>query len=321
LVAGGAALLLAVAIGLWAGGAFRDRRGDDSFRSETGGDRPSQGSGGRGGGGDDSKPTQGDIVTRVKQAAGIDLVSIPAGEFLMGSPKDDKDAYEEEKPQHKVRITRPFYLGKTKVTVGQFRRFVEAAGHTTEAEKAGDKWTWKKPGWGDRGFDQTDEHPVVWVSWNDAQAYCDWLDGLLGGEGTVRLPYEAQWEYSCRAKTTAGPTTKFSFGDSDADLGNYAWYRNNTDDKGTQPCGQKKPNAFGLCDMHGLAWEWCADGKRKYEDKDETDPVGPTGAGAPRVRRGGAWSTVPRLCRAAGRLDDAPSLRLGTFGFRVLAVR
>jgi formylglycine-generating enzyme required for sulfatase activity len=321
LAAGGVALLLAVAIGLWASGALRDKRGDDSFRPETGAERPSQGAGGRGGGGDDPKPAQGDIVTRVKQVAGIDLVPIPAGEFLMGSPKGDEDAFDDETPQHKVRITKPFYLGKTKVTVGQFRRFVDVTGHTTEAEKAGDKYTWKKPGHNDRSFEQTDEHPVVCVSWNDAKAYCDWLDGRLNGQGKVRLPSEAEWEYSCRAQTTAGPTTKYYFGDNDADLGDYAWYTSNTNDTGTRPCGQKKPNAFDLYDMHGLAWEWCADVKRKYEDHDETDPVGPTAAGASRVVRGGSWYFDPRRCRAAFRSVLAPSYRSDRIGFRVLVVR
>jgi formylglycine-generating enzyme required for sulfatase activity len=283
---GAAGLLLAGTIILWAAGVFGGKA-----QEENG-----------------SKPSADGIVAKVKEAGGIDLVAIPAGEFYMGSKPDDKDAKDREKPRHKVRISKPFYLGKYKVTVGQFQRFVKATDYQTEAEKAGDDETWKKP-----GFDQTDEHPVVCVSWNDAAAFCKWLAKETGAK--VRLPREAEWEYCCRAKTT----TKFYFGDDEADLGAYAWYTKNTNDKGTKSCGLKKPNNFGLYDMHGLAWEWCDDGKRTYKDQDETDPVGP--AGSSRVVRGGSWNCGPRDCRAAIRFDDAPSNRHGLNGFRVLVVR
>jgi formylglycine-generating enzyme required for sulfatase activity/tRNA A-37 threonylcarbamoyl transferase component Bud32 len=253
------------------------------------------------------KPEADGIVAKVKKVAGINLVAIPAGEFYMGSKPDDKDAYFDEKPRHRVRISKPFYLGKYKVTVGQFERFVKATDYETQAEKAGDKRTWKKP-----GFDQTDEHPVVYVSWNDAVAFCQWLAKETGAK--VRLPREAEWEYSCRAKTTR----KYCFGDDEADLGDYAWYIKNAG-SGTKPCGLKKHNYFGLYDMHGLAWEWCDDGKRTYKGQDETDPVGP--AGASRVIRGGSFYSGPRRCRAADRLDFAPSYRNDYLGFRVLVVR
>jgi formylglycine-generating enzyme required for sulfatase activity len=195
------------------------------------------------------------------------------------------------------------------VTVRQFRRFVDATGHKTEGEKAGDNNTWRNP-----GFAQTDDHPVVYVSWNDANAFCAWLARETGA--TVRLPREAEWEYSCRA----GSMTKYYFGDNDTDLGDYAWYSGNNTPSGTKPGGQKKPNAFGLYDMHGLAWEWCADGMRTYTDKTETDPEGPS-AGASRVYRGGSFSDVPRCCRAALRNVRAPSFRFDYVGFRVLVVR
>jgi formylglycine-generating enzyme required for sulfatase activity/tRNA A-37 threonylcarbamoyl transferase component Bud32 len=263
------------------------------------------------------KPEANTIVAKVKKVAGIDLVAIPAGEFYMGSRQDDKDAFDDEKPRHKVRISKPFYLGKFKVTVGQFKRFVKDTDYETEAEKAGDNRTWKKP-----RFDQTEEHPVVYVSWNDAVAFCQWLAKETGAK--VRLPHEAEWEYSCRARsTTKGwKPTKFYFGDDEADLGEYAWYDGNSKGK-THPCGLKKPNAFGLYDMHGLAWEWCNDGKRQYpkspKDTPELDPVGP--AGASRVRRGGSWNIYPRFCRAADRGGSAPSYRGDYLGFRVLVVR
>jgi formylglycine-generating enzyme required for sulfatase activity/serine/threonine protein kinase len=258
---------------------------------------------------DQPPPVAGDIVARVKTVAGIDLVSVPAGEFYMGSGADDKDAWDDEKPRHKVTISKPFYLGKYKVTVGQFKRFVQATGYKTEAEKAGDSSTWKQP-----GFAQTDEHPVVYLSWNDAHAFCQWLAEETGAK--VRLPSEAEWEYSCRA----GTTTKFYFGDNEADLGDYAWYAGNSGFR-THPCGRKKPNAFGLFDMHGLAWEWCVDGKQTYTDDVETDPEGPTSAGASRVSRGGSFDDGPRLCRAADRCGRAPSYRYVVIGFRVLVSR
>ena len=170
--------------------------------------------------------------------------------------------------------------------------------------------TWKNP-----GFDQTDEHPVVFVSWNDADAYCRWLAKETGAK--ARLPREAEWEYSCRARTT----TRYYFGDDEADLGTYAWYTKNTNDKGTQPCGLKKPNAFGLYDMHGLVWEWCADGKRKYKDEAETDPQGSTDASVARALRGGAFFNPPGLCRAASHVASRPSERSSAMGFRVFVSR
>ena len=150
--------------------------------------------------------------TLITNTIGMKLKLIPAGEFLMGSDESDSDASGAEKvagKKHLVRITRPFYLGTTEVTVGQFRRFVESAGYKTEAEsdgKGGDGWdeqaamfskrdpkyTWRSP-----GFAQTDDHPVVNVSWNDAMAFCDWLGKQE--VGTYRLPTEAEWEYGCRA--------------------------------------------------------------------------------------------------------------------------
>ncbi len=266
----------------------------------------------------DTETAETRLVAQVKEVAGMDLVPIPAGEFYMGSEKGDTDAFDDEKPRHKVRISDPFWLGKYKVTVGQFKRFVGASDYVTEAEKAKDKWTWRKPGYGDIGFDQTDEHPVVCVSWNDAKAYCTWVAEKTGVK--VRLPREAEWEYSCRARPTTKDwvTTKYYFGDNVANLGDYAWYVDNAKPYGTRPCGQKKPNAFGLYDMHGLAWEWCDDGKRTYSDEMETDRVS---AGASRVIRGGSFCYDPRRCRAASRYVSVPSSRGDGIGFRMLVSR
>ena len=250
-------------------------------------------------------PPADEIAVKVKKVAGIDLVAVPKGQFYMGSPASDNYADASERPQHKVTISRPFYLGRYDVTVGQFRRFADASGYQTEAEKARDQRTWRKP-----GFDQTDAYPVVCVSWNDAVAFCGWLAKETGAN--VRLPREAEWEFACRA----GTTTRFYFGDSEADLGDYGWYKKNANR--LQPCGQKKPNGIGLYDMHGLVWQWCADGKRTYRAKDETDPEGPTTAGTPRVIRGGTAFYEARQCRAASRDAAEPDGRNDHFGFRVL---
>jgi formylglycine-generating enzyme required for sulfatase activity len=205
------------------------------------------------------------------------LKLIPAGEFLMGSPESDKDAQIEEKPQHRVRITQPFYLGIYQVTRGQFRRFVDTAGYHTEAEKDGNGgWSWDparkwwvqdpKITWRSPDFDQTDDHPVVTVSWNDASAFCDWLSQKEGQK--YRLPTEAEWEYACRA----GTRTRYYSGDDPESLvamGNVAdatakatfpdWPTIGGHDGYvyTAPVGQFRPNDFGLYDMHGNVWEWC----------------------------------------------------------------
>jgi len=159
---------------------------------------------------------------QMTNSIGMKLVLIPAGEFLMGSPDSDKDANDGEKPQHSVRITRPFYLGATEVTVGQFRRVVESAGYRTESEKdvlggpgwdaaKGERVIDRKYTWRNAGFFQTGEHPVVNVSWNDALAFCDMLSVMEGlkREDGYRLPTEAEWEYACRA----GTATRYDNGD------------------------------------------------------------------------------------------------------------
>ena len=143
----------------------------------------------------------------ITNSIGMKLALIPAGEFLMGSPDSDKDAQADEKPQHRVRITRPFYLGATEVTQGQYRAV-----------------TGQSPS----NFKGSDDLPVEKVSWNDAIAFCDKLSelekGPLGG-ARYRLPTEAEWEYACRA----GSTTRFSFGDDAASLGEFAWYNGNSE--------------------------------------------------------------------------------------------
>src|SRR5262249_1018949 len=148
-------------------------------------------------------------MRELTNSIGMKLILIRAGEFLMGSPDGDGD--DDEHPQHRVRITQPFYLGVHEVTRGQFRRFVDEAGYQTETAQDGkDGWGGKEEAkkfeqnrgysWQNPGFEQTDDHPVVNVSWNDVVAFAAWLSRKEGD--TYRLPTEAEWEYACRAGTT-----------------------------------------------------------------------------------------------------------------------
>ncbi len=296
-----------------------------------------------------------DLIT--SRSTGMKLKLIPAGEFDMGSPDSDKDAIDPEKPRHQVRITRPFYLGLTEVTVGQFRQVAESTGYRTEAERNGvggwgwneakktfeqdPKYTWRNP-----GFPQSDDHPVTNVSWNDAIAFCDALSKLdeltpydrfgagqrSGGDG-YRLPTEAEWEYACRA----GTTTRYQSGDDPetvATVGNIAdatarskypdWWWSNAARDGyvyTAPVGRFRANAFGLFDMHGNVWEWCWDGYKAdyYKESPVDDPLGPSSA-SQRVRRGGSWVIEPGYARSAFRRDHMYNC-FYDLGFRLARVR
>ena len=263
------------------------------------------------------------------------LVLIPSGTFTMGSPETEKYRSDDEGPQRQVTMSSPFYMGVTEVTRGQFAAFVADSGYKTTAEKEGwayayDGRNWGKvtgASWRKVGFQQTDTHPVVCVSWDDATAFCTWLKGKTGR--SVQLPTESQWEYACRA----GTTTRFSFGDSDDDLHKHANYcdrsctldlpwkdKDHDDGYGfTSPAGSYKANAWGLYDMHGNVWEWCADWYAdSYANADTRDPKGPA-HGSARVLRGGSWNDIPQGCRAAVRGGDSPGGRL-YFGFRVVVV-
>jgi formylglycine-generating enzyme required for sulfatase activity len=297
-------------------------------------------------------------MQEIVNSVGMSLVLVPAGKFLMGSPDSDSDRYPNESPQHLVKITQPFYLGKFAVTRGQFQKFVEATGHQTEADKDGkgggrydaDKRTVSCPvagwNWLNTGFEQTDEHPVVNVSWNDARAFCAWLSQKEGKH--YRLPTEAEWEYSCRA----GSTTRFYSGDSEDSLCRVAniadqslkrqwdygslqnkafqkllsdWFDRVSWDDGypfTAPVGMFESNAFGLFDMHGNVWQWCEDryDKDYYQNSPARNPRGP-GTGSFHVLRGGSFSDPPRFCRAAFRIRSGPASRNFGIGFRVVRMR
>lgn len=276
--------------------------------------------------------------------AGITLVHIPAGSFVMGSPATEPGRRADE-PQRKVRITRDFYIGCFEVTRGQFAEFVRQSKYRTDAERgirggygfddATKKLSGpdKKYSWQFTGFAQTDDHPVVNVSWNDAQAFCRWLGTTENA--VYRLPTEAEWEYACRA----GTTTPYSNGadrERLVDVGNIvdADARTLFPDRQTiqssdgfiftAPVGRFAPNGFGLHDMHGNVWEWCADwhaapaAPEKNDGPGEVvDPQGPA-TGRDRVIHGGDWYHDWSFARSAQRFPIYPGLYRRHGGFRVV---
>ena len=243
-------------------------------------------------------------------SVGMEFILIPAGSFTMGSPKKEKRRSDREK-QVRVTITRAFELGKTVVTQKQW---AEVMGTTP---------------WDVEGFDEDgdevprtpegDNYPAVSISWGDATKFCKKLTALerksrkLSAKQKYRLPTEAEWEYACRA----GTTTAYSFRDAESSLGDYAWYDNNSKEN-LHEVATKKPNPWGLFDMHGNVWEWCEDW---YEESlsGGNDPKGPS-AGSYRVIRGGYWGFLASSCRSAYRTYRNPTGRYCSYGFRIVRV-
>jgi formylglycine-generating enzyme required for sulfatase activity len=264
------------------------------------------------------------VDVEVTNSIGMKLRLIPPGKFLMGSAEDDLGRAMYQGPQHGVTLTRSFFMGAHDVTVGQFKAFVKEKDYQTEADKGngatrlfpGRAWAQdSKANWRNPGYEQTDDHPVVCVSWNDARAFCDWLSARE--HKTYALPTEAQWEYGCRA----GSATTYYFGDDAKELEHYAWYLVNAESK-AHPVGQLKPNAWGLFDMHGNAWQWTADwfAPDYYLKSPENDPPG-AAAGVTRILRGGGWADSTAHCNNLFRnRAHAPSERYSHFGFRVVLV-
>lgn len=304
------------------------------------------------------------LDSQIQNSLGMKFVLIPPGEFVMGSdesaealaqdyPQYDRKRFVElsdEGPAHKVRITHPFYLGQYEVTVGEFRRFVEASGYQPESEADGtggygynpdydpaksargdafegrnQKYSWRNP-----GFPQDEHHPVVNVTWNDAVAMCKWLSKTEGH--TYRLPTEAEWEYAGRA----GTRTRYYSGndpqsllraanvfDAEAAKNWQQWKKFALDEADgfafTAPVGSFAPNAFGLYDIHGNAWEWTADwhDDRYYSYSPIDDPQGPA-TGTVRVRRGGSWHTWSFYARSSYRNWNSQDTRYTLVGMRLL---
>ncbi len=242
--------------------------------------------------GDDARAAGADANTlRLDVGGGVmlELVRVPAGEFMMGSSLGEVDYKEDEGPRHVVRFARPFYIGRYEVTQRQW------------AAVMGENPSWYKG----------DDLPVNKVNWSEAVEFCRQVQHVTGR--AVRLPSEAEWEYACRA----GTTTLYCFGDDAGRLSEYAWYRGG-EGSPLRPSavGQKRPNAWGLYDMHGNVWEWCAD---RYAPSYESAPDdgGPRRDGTQHVLRGGSWHNGPRFLRSAARLPRAGYFRSSYVGFRV----
>ena len=299
-----------------------------------------------------------------ENSIGMQMVRIPAGTFRMGSdatvdqlaadfPGYDRSRLQkldDEAPVHEVRITSPFYLGKFEVTVGQFRRFLAESGHVPESiadgtgaygynpdydpatSPRGDAFDGRSPrySWSNPGFPQGDNHPVVNVTWGDAQALAAWLSRKEGK--TYRLPTEAEWEYACRA----GTRTHYHAGNTPDDLlrvgntfdidaaenwpkwQNYA-LRGSDGFAFTAPVGSFAANAWGLHDMHGNAWEWVSDwhDDHYYSRSPVDNPQGPE-TGDVKVRRGGSWHTWSLYARASFRNWNSVQTRYTLLGMRLL---
>ncbi len=220
----------------------------------------------------------------------------PAGTFTMG--EDDKKV--------EVALTSGYWLGETEITQGQWQKLMGTS-----------PWS------GQEHVKEGADHAASYISHDDAVSYCQKLTaqercaGRLPKGWKYRLPTESQWEYACRA----GTQTTFSFGVSESPLGEYGWFDQNAADGGeifAHPVGKKKPNVWGLLDMHGNVGEWCSDW---WDSKlaGGRDPAGAS-SGAGRVHRGGAWTSLAVNCRSAYRLDSSPDFRSYDLGFRLSAV-
>jgi formylglycine-generating enzyme required for sulfatase activity len=249
----------------------------------------------------------------VENSIGMKFVRIPKGTFLMGSPPDEEGSSDEER-QHEVTLTRDFYLGVYEVTQAQYKKVMGK----NPSYFTGDKVAERHPQTG-RFVKDVDSanHPVEIVSHDDAVEFCRRLSERADEKAAgrrYRLPTEAEWEYACRA----GSNTAFSFGNGSADLGSHAWYRANRNGM-THAVGGKKPNAFGLYDMHGNVWEWCSDwyDENYYASSPATDPKGPD-SGSFRVLRGGSWDNEPGGVRCASRNCLTPRRRYDGSGVRVV---
>lgn len=222
-----------------------------------------------------------------KNSIGMEFVKISSGSFMMGSPITEKDRSDNER-QHLVTISKDFYMGKYEVTQAQWKAIM---GNNPSSFKGNNL-------------------PVENVSWEDAQEFIKKLNAK--GEGTYRLPTEAEWEYAARG----GNSGKWCFGDDENESGKYAWDSSNAGSK-THEVGMKQPNNFGLYDMHGNVWEWCQDWYGDYSSSAQTDPTGAT-SGSRRVIRGGSWRDGARFLRSANRNSISPLLHFTFLGFRLI---
>jgi formylglycine-generating enzyme required for sulfatase activity len=227
----------------------------------------------------------------------LKLAHIPSGKFIMGSPATEQrsfeDGFKDESPQHEVTISKPFYIGVYLVTQEQYQQVMG-----------------KNP-----SKFKVPLNPVENITWDDAVEFCKKLSAKTGK--SLRLPTETQWEYACRA----GSTTAYCNGDTLDDLKKVGWCSYDGkwgSAKAPKPVGSLQPNAWGLYDMHGNLWEYCADwyAADSYANAKRIDPQGPD-AGTQHVVRGGPWNDYPRDCRSAKREKRPPGSKSSSGGFRV----
>ena len=257
------------------------------------------------------------------------MVFVEGGTFTMGCTSEQGgDCDDDEKTYHNVMLG-DYYIGEAEVTVGLFREFISETGYRTDAEKEGwarrwmqvdGEWKWNKVNginWmcdanGNVRNTSEDNHPVLYVSWNDAEEFCKWLSRKM--DKTFSLPTEAQWEYAARG---GNRSNGYKYAGSD-NINDVAWYgnRGGTADGKTHPVKSKKANELGLYDMSGNVWEWCSDWYGSYSSSSQTDPRGPS-SGSSRVLRGGGWCGGARRCRVSARDYGHPDYRDTGDGFRL----
>ncbi|MBS1154738.1 MAG: hypothetical protein H6R07_662 [Proteobacteria bacterium] len=238
---------------------------------------------------------------------GMEFTLIPAGSFLMGSADELTEAAGNEKPRHRVTISKPFYLSKYEVTQAQWEAVMGSNPYSLQRSNS----FYSLPGMAAR---LRKSHNPATVSWLDAQEFIQKLNRKEGHQ-RYRLPTEAEWEYAARA----GTTTAYSFGDDPKELGRYAWHGEDFASGSTHPFGQKAPNPWGLYDMHGNVWEWVQDGydEHYYANSPAQDPQGPRTSSS-RVVRGGSWHESATSWRSAFRRSYAPDYRGISIGFRLV---
>ena len=250
------------------------------------------------GGSDEPQPSSQEAQIWKEPGTGMEFIKIPAGCFNMGSPEGEEGRNTSEGPVHKVCIEE-FWVGRYEVTQQQWQQVMGKNPAYFQEKKL------KK---------NTQQHPVEQVSWNTIQKFLTELNKDTS-QPPFRLPSEAEWEYAARA----GTETAYSFGDSQKDLATHAWYKDNSEDS-TQPVGQLEPNGFGLFDMHGNVWEWCADPNHDHYDNAPSDgSVWEDGADTTvRMLRGGSWGSHPWGLRSANRLRNKPNYKNNSIGFRLV---
>jgi sulfatase modifying factor 1 len=262
------------------------------------------------------------VTTKNDDKITFDMVLIPGGDFVMGSPDNETDRQKHEGPQHKVKIA-PFYLCTTETTIALFRAYyqetvtakkdfveAEAAQKEKEQNKAKvDAISGPTPVYGDMTMGYDDNHPAIGMTWHNAATFCRWLSLKTGK--AYRLPTEAEWEYACRA----GSKDTYYFGNDARQLKEYAWYIDSSDGE-TCPVGKKRPNAWGLFDMLGNVREWVSDfySPTAYQEAAQKNPaVNPTGPhkGEVHVARGGDYYSKAKELRCAARSFEQPFWRDG----------